>query len=153
MEAQLHLVLLLGLVETISRLGDGDLNLRLIPTLHGQVAVRMVQMNGAAWQEAHPLRAGYIKRLFGSFRLRSIRLEQRQRDSQHAGRQNHHQFVCHIGYLAFFCARAALTIPRYLRASSWICSSFISGRPSGLISSAPMPRAVAPARMKLAAVR
>src|SRR5580704_13202624 len=41
-------LLLAGVIETISRLDDGDLDLWFIPTFHCQVTIRIVETNGTA---------------------------------------------------------------------------------------------------------
>src|SRR5579862_8364303 len=53
-EALRRLRLLVRLEELVRRFRYRDLNFRLIPTFYGEVAVRVVHLNGAPGLEAHP---------------------------------------------------------------------------------------------------
>src|ERR1017187_9184100 len=68
---------LAGFIKAIGRLDDGDLNLWFIPAFHRQVAIRVVEPNDPARREGYALRAGYFKRLLGSFLVDSLRSRQR----------------------------------------------------------------------------
>src|ERR1017187_9137350 len=106
LEGLFRALMLAGFMEAIGRLDDGDLNLWFIPAFHRQVAVRVVETNGSARCEGHPLRIGYFKRLLGSYLVDSLRGRQRMYCSEHAQPENHHQSFCHSGHPPSFCARA-----------------------------------------------
>src|ERR1017187_341981 len=144
-QAACGLLVVLGFVVALSRLDDFDFGP--VPAFHSYAAARVRHVNDAPRLEAHPLR-------LENFNWPSGRLiaEHREEDSKCVqGKKKRRQSSSH-GLPPLFSARASFTMPRNLRASSRICLSFRIRRASAGISSAPTPRAAAPANMKSTAV-